>query len=787
MNDTDFQMKIMTLCEEALSYEVGQREAYLDKVCTNDSALRNAVDKLIATVDRTSDFLQPAAEEVEFEAGEMVGDYRIVRNLGSGGMGNVYLAEREAEGYSQRVALKIMRTYLQSSDMISRFDEERRILARLHHPYIARLIDGGTTEKGLPYLVTELVEGIPIDKFCDVHRLTVNQRLDLVQKVALALQSAHQNLVVHSDLKPGNILVTDDGIPKLLDFGIAKLVKPVSAEKPDTSGTTDLVALTPDYASPEQIAGDVVTTISDVYSLGVLTYSLLVGETPYAFVAAPRAELMKRMETTVIRSPSEHVQSLRTPAWGDTIAGNRQTTLAKLSRRFNGDLDAILLKALRTSAQDRYPSALIFANDLKSFIRGMPVLAKGDATSYRLRKFVGRNRFSVAAGAAGLLALVAGLGVSMWQAHIAEKRFSDLHGFAETVIYEMHDEIANLPGGTEARRLMTRESIHYLDRLAQDAGSDRGLQLDLSKAYKRLGDVLGNPTNSNLGDVASAVDSYEKALAIAQKLSKGVEDDVVIERHKAIVHEGMADVLSWTGDLDGALTHSVQSQELFKSLVGNYPDAGVAVISVVISGVKRGDLLGHPSFPNLGRARDALQSYRDALVTITPLVESDNKPKGTLRYFAMLHERIGTMLSQAEQYPEALEHFETSLEIREQQAVNDPANANTRRDAAIAREKIGDVRLASGDAQAALPYYQDALTVYRSLAETDKENANAARTLAIGLENVSDALLAAGDSSAARVHFEEILAIRRELVANDSENQRLALELERVIDRANAL
>ena len=787
MNDTDFQKRVLVLCEEALTHEPDDRRAFLDGACDNDTEMRIAVEKLMATVEQTSDFLRPATEELNYEAGDMVGEYRIVRNLGRGGMGSVYLAEREAAGYSQRVALKVMRTHLQSTDMINRFDEERRILARLHHPYIARLMDGGTTEQGLPYLVTELVEGVPIDTFCDEQRLTVKERLKLVQKVALGIQSAHQNLVVHSDLKPGNILITEDGIPKLLDFGIAKLVRPVSANDPQETMTIDLLALTPDYASPEQIAGDVVTTTSDVYSLAVLTYRLLVGETPYVIKAAPRADMIEALENTSIPLASRHVLALRKMAFVETIADNRQTTSAKLSRQLSGDLDTVLLKALDSDPQQRYSSALMYANELKHFCDGMPISAGGDAAAYKIRKFIGRHRFSVAAGCAALLALVGGLGISIWQAHIAERRFDDLQGFAETVMFDLHDEIADLPGGTSARQLMTRESLHYLDRLAKDAGGDRALQLDLSRAYKRLGDVLGNPTNANLGDVESAVDSYEKALAIAEDLSTGFKYDAKIVRQKALVHEKIADVLTWKGKLDDALTHSLQSREIFESLATRFPDDHQHVMSVAISRVKLGDMLGHPSFPNAGKKAEALEEYQEALAAITPLSDASDSPMRTRRYLALIHERVGTMLSEVNQFDDALIHFETSLTVREQLAALQPANANSRRDVAIAHEKIGDLSLARGDAQNAIRLYEQALVMYRALAKSDPDNTNAVRTLAIGLENLAEALLVAGDTQAARGYFSEIIDIREALVERNPDNERLTSELEQIVVRANSL
>lgn len=786
MTDADFQKRVMVLCEEVLSIAEAERTAFLDTACADEPQLRTAVEKLMRTLANTSDFLTPVSEESVLEEGDQVGDYRIRRSLGRGGMGTVYLAERVGQGYSQQVALKIMRTHLRSSDMISRFNEERRILARLHHPYIARLMDGGTTEEGLPYLVTELIEGVPIDQYCREQRLSIRQRLELLQRVALGLQSAHQNLVVHSDLKPGNILVTEDGIPKLLDFGVARLAQASDAER-EAIDTDSLVALTPEYASPEQLAGEPVTTVSDVYSLGVLTHVLLVGETPYPLTSASRSTLVQQLSKLPPVLASQHVQHLREPALAGQVADARRQSIVALAKALSGDLDAIVGKALSRAPTERYPSALVFANDLKHFCRGQPVLAVADSSAYRVKKFIGRNRFSVAAASLALLALCGGLAASLWQAHIAGKRFDDLHGFAETVIFDFHDEIADLPGGTAARQLMTRESLHYLDRLAEDAGGDVELQLDIARAYKRLGDVLGNPTNANLGDVGSAIDSYTKSLNIVENLSPRALTDAGVVRQTALVHEKLGDTLAWTGDLEGAATHAARSFAIFEQLLDTHPDKNQAIMSVAISGVKRGDLLGHPSFPNLGRQQEALTAYRTALDTITPLAEQADASRRTRRYHALIQERVGTMLSHFGDYEGALAHFRTSLELRELMSREDPGNANAQRDVAIAREKLGDVRLASGDASASLPYYEEALAAYRALSQSDPQNANASRTLAIGLENLADAYIALGNRREARVLFDELLTIREALVEQNPANERFRSELEGLRTRAEAL
>lgn len=783
MNDPTRQRRVLDLCDATLEQPAADRDAFLAAQCGEDEALRSSVEALMAAVEASGRFLARPSLPPALTPGTRIGAYRIERRMERGGMGEVWLAQRDTEGFTQQVALKVLRTHLRSADMIARFDEERRILAGLNHPYIARLIDGGTTGDGLPFLVMELVEGQPIDEYCDARKLGINDRLKLVEKVALAIQSAHQNLVVHRDLKPSNILITHDGIPKLLDFGIAYLVGPRARRT--HSGETR--AFTPEFASPEQIAGDDVTTASDVYSLGVLTYLLLVGKTPFDLDGVPHEELPGAFETLTVPPPSTRVASLRDTREMREVAARRGTRPARLARHLAGDLDAILTKALRRDPAKRYVSAYAFANDLERCGKRLPVAARGDALSYRLGRFVSRYRLSVAAGTAAVVALAAGLAASLWQAHLAERRFEDLRGFAETVIYDVHDEIAELPGATVARQLITREALHYLDRLARDAGRDRELWRDLSMAYKRLGDVLGNPTNANLGDVGGALDSYRKALTIAERLSDGVADDPSIERHKAIVHEKMADVYAWQGDMDSALAHSRQSLTRFQAILQQDPEAPKAGMSVAISHVKRGDLLGHPSFPNAGRPVEALANYNEALTRMAALAGAPDSDYGSRRYLALIHERIGTMQSDAGHYDVARAHFETSLTLREALVAERADQADSRRDVAVAYEKLGDVRLASGEAAAALPFYAKALTIYRELDKADPDNAHAARTLAIGLENLGEAQLAAGDAGAARASFAEALDIRRALVERNPDNERLGRELARVETRVAEL
>ncbi|HNC99766.1 MAG TPA: serine/threonine-protein kinase, partial [Myxococcota bacterium] len=350
--------------------------------------------ELIEAAEGAGSFLEEAPLSM---AGRRIGPYRLTGELGEGGMGVVYLAERVDQAFEQKVAVKVLRRGLESTEMQARFRRERQILARLEHPNIARILDGGTTEDGVPWLGMELVDGEPIDQWCDQRRLSVDERLRLFQKVCAAVDYAHRNLVVHRDLKPSNILVTDAGEPKLLDFGIAKVLLEGSDLSETRSGPT---AMTPRYASPEQVRGQSVTTASDVYTLGVILYELLTGQAPYTLKTAQPAELERVIGQELPAAVS--VAVLR--AGSSTPTGESP---ARLARRLRGDLDTILEKALAKEPERRYASVQQLQEDLDRHLGGLPVLARRDSRGYRLGRFVQRNLPWVITGSAFMIFLLA--------------------------------------------------------------------------------------------------------------------------------------------------------------------------------------------------------------------------------------------------------------------------------------------------------------------------------------------------------------------------------------------
>ena len=413
------------LLDEALDLPAEARAAWVEGLAESFANLKPTLRELFTheATAQTDDFLAalprftslgedkflPSA--AQFEEGAVVGPYRLLRELGQGGMGAVWLAERTDGVLKRTVALKLPLLSVHNKALAERFVRERDILAQLVHPNIARLYDAGVTSTGQPFLALEFVEGVLLTEYCDVQRLPVRSRIDLFLQVVAAVQYAHGNLVVHRDLKPSNILVTAQAQVRLLDFGIAKLLLEGEAKETELTQVGGR-ALTPDYASPEQILGQAVTTASDVYSLGVVLYELLCGHRPYRLKRDSRAALEEAILAADPVMPSH-------AAFTDAIAQARSTTTRKLPQALAGDLDTIVLKALKKNAAERYATADAFAQDIERYLKGEVVLARPDSAWYRTRKFLWRNKVAAIATAAVFVALAAGLGVALWQARIA--------------------------------------------------------------------------------------------------------------------------------------------------------------------------------------------------------------------------------------------------------------------------------------------------------------------------------------------------------------------------------
>jgi len=524
--------RVDELFQRLIELPPDQRREMLDREC-EDEEVRARVMKLLDADDATTGATalreelrqeQPRSQRPseDFIGTVVDGRFRVRRVIGRGGMGVVYLAERTDIGSNRPVALKVVRRGIDTEEVLERFRSEQRVLDTLTHPGIARVLLAGTTDDGRPYLAMEYVEGLPIDEYCDTQELGIEERLDLFVKVCEAVHYAHQNLVVHRDIKPSNILVTPGGEPKLLDFGIAKLLNPQFQGVAITEGERG--PMTPEYASPEQVRGEPVTTATDVYQLGILLYELLTGHRPYEFPKRIREQMYQvicesepERPSTIVTRPVETLQSdgttKSTPA--EEIARLRESRVAYLRRRLSGDLDNIVLMALRKSARRRYASAEQFATDIRRHRGRLPVIARPDTVIYRVGKFVARNRVGVATAATIALLLLGGAVAvtAFWQQAERQRERAVARGdLLESMVrgyFDHHDEIADLAGSTLAREALVTTSTRVLDQLAVDAAIEPELLGPLvAEGHLKLGRLLSVDEAS----ISRAIESYNRAL-----------------------------------------------------------------------------------------------------------------------------------------------------------------------------------------------------------------------------------------------------------------------------------
>ncbi len=773
--DTARYARVKALFLDALDQPSTARATWLAAAC-DDPALRDEVATLLAAHDDAEGsgrldrplFDRPTADPADardYWAGRMVGPWRLAERLGAGGMGTVYRAERADGTYERTVAVKLLRPGNDIEALAGRLRAERRLLARLEHPLIARLYDGGVTEDGLPYLAMELVHGEPVTAYAEARGLGVEARLRLFRQVCEAVAYAHRALVVHRDLKPSNVLVTEeDGRPnvKLLDFGIAKLL---DARGEDTSRdfTPTTAALTPAYAAPEQVRGRPATTATDVYSLGVLLYELLVGQRPYDLAGQSPAEV----ERLVCEAEPE------------------RPSVAAASPRLRGDLDTIVMKALAKEPDRRYPTADALSEDLRRYLDGLPVRARPATAGYRMGKFVRRHRVSVAAAGTVLLALVGGLGTALWQAHeaheaaaLAGRRFDTAREAARALIFDVHDAVETLPGSTPVREVIVSRALDYLDRLTLEAGDDATLRLDLAQAYLRVGNVQGNPNNSNLGRLQDALTSYRRGLALLPARTPVDSLGLAVTHLRAVLLEKLGDVYAHLGRPDSALAHFDRARALFRQNAEADPDNPDRLVALAIGHLKRGDYTGNPNFPNAGRPAEALPYYRTTLDLLYRVRRRDTTDVQATRLIGVGYERLGSIYSLEGDFARAREAYRESKDIRDRLHAAFPNDAELHRDAAVAHEKLGLTYQAEGRLEEARSELEAAYAGYLALAKVDPRDVNAQVTLAVN-EMQRGALMASpdlpsfGDRTAARALYRRALDRLRAVTALDSTNARV--------------
>jgi non-specific serine/threonine protein kinase/serine/threonine-protein kinase len=728
-----------------------------------------------------------------------LGPYRLIREIGHGGMGTVYLGVRDDDAFQKRVAIKVLRRGMDTDSIVRRFRHERQILASLEHPFIASLLDGGSTSDGRPYFAMEYVEGQPIVDYCDTRRLDTPARLALFRHVCTAVQYAHQNLVIHRDIKPANVLVMADGTPKLLDFGIAKLLNPELGGQTLAPTAPGLQLMTPEYASPEQVRGEAVTTASDVYSLGVLLYELLAGRLPYRLTSRSQADIVRIVcESEPIR-PSTAITLIdrdpagEAPPTGEPVVesgeatkrGRRVTVDAdRLRRQLAGDLDTIVLKALSKEPQRRYASVDQFAEDVRRHLAGLPVMARKDTWGYRTTKFVRRNRAIVGAGVITFAVLVAGVIATTWQARVAraeraraEQRFGDVRQLAHAFLFDFHDSIADLEGSTPARKLVVTKGLEYLDRLAGDAGDRVDLRRDIAAAYVKVGDVQGRPFTPNLGDTAGALASYRKAVALYESITGDAARAEAVRRDLALAYVHLSDVLAAAGKTADSLSFAQKGLAIERELSSDPTDSPEARRALVASYNRVGDMLAAT-----GNVTAALEHRRTALAIMEAVAAAAPQDPANIRQLGVAYHKLGNTLGNPNapnvgDATGALAALERSAEIFRNASAQFPSNATFRRNHAVAESNVADVLFAMKRVDEGLARERRSLAVYEAQAAADPANAVAQNDLAMGFSKMAQFLDATGQTAAGLASQQRATDIHRRLTVADPGSSDMKKEL----------
>ena len=794
--------------------------AFLDEICAGDEQLRREVDSLLKFQEDASEFIEKPALHIAAESflgqglyrtGQIIGDYEILSLIGSGGMGEVYLAEDRQ--LRRKVALKLVRRGMSSEDIIRRFQREERLLAGLNHPNIAQLYGSGVTADEVPFFAMEFVEGVPIDEYCNERRLPISMRLELFRKVCGAVHYAHQHLVVHRDVKPSNILVTADAEPKLLDFGIAKLVE--ADPSPDLARTiTELRALTPEYASPEQIRGESVTTATDIYSLGVVLYGLLTGHKPYR-LKSPRAdELSRAICEDEPTKPSTAVAKRD---------GNSKFEIRN-SKFLKGDLDNIVLMAMRKEPARRYASVAQFSEDIRRHMEGLPVRARKDTWNYRTGKFVHRHKVGVAAAVVIVLTLIGGIIAASWQANRAtaqaklaaqerdraERRFRDVRQLSNALLFEIAPKIERLEGATEARQSLLAQSLKYLDSLAAESGEDSALQSELAAAYEKIGDLQGNPRNPNLMVLTDALASYGKANAMRRRLLEKHPKDAQQRWLLANNYRVLGDLRWQTNEPAESQRDSEAAWALYTELLAEQPESPELRLGLARTNNDIGQL-----FSTNEKHADAIPYFAKAIAVTAELDQQFPNRIDILTSLAAAHQGMGNALSWTSKQKEgeaemakAIEIYEPlvaanpndsnlrselyrtyvmtssvyenvndalateyafkALKVAETAAEKDPANLRAKHYLAMAYSRVGVTMPNIGKAAESISYLEKAVTIFEVLAEKEAMNRRYKLQLGLALLRLGDSRHKAGDFNGALEDLEKSAVIYSQLVSSDA-------------------
>lgn len=806
--------KIKEVFHTAFDLPAVERAEFLAKY---DESLRCEVQKLFDASEEADNFIvEPAFVEVgfinenetDFYIGKQIDEYKILAEIGQGGMGTVYVAARADESFDKKVAIKLIKRGMDTMAILKRFVLERRILAQLEHPNIASLLDGGSTAEGLPYLVMEYIEGEPVTKFCDSHRFSIEERLKLFQKICAAVSYAHQNLVIHRDIKPSNILVTKDGTPKLLDFGIAKLLNPDWQVDTAEATATIFRIMTPEYASPEQIRGLAITTASDVYSLGVVLSELLTGKRPFAIGKNTNENKPQTQDENKQRSKTKNLKSLEF------------------------DLENIVNKSLSEEPERRYQTVQEFSEDIRRHLAGLPVTATADSTFYRLNKFVKRHRAGVFTSIFIVLTLLVSTTITFWQSIAArraqakaEQRFKQVRQLTNSFMFEFHDSIRDLPGSVGARELVLKKALEYLDSLAGEQTDDSSLKFELATAYKKVGDIQGRAQSSNLGDTKGGLESYQKAkgifadlhesdsgnsqyrvglaetyleISLVNQLTGDYENslgniqqalllfeeqiaadptDISSKTTLAHCYKIIGDLVASKGNLEGSMEYYRKDLETSESILKANPENEYAKGMLISAYDAIGTTLGNPNYTNLGNSEGALEAYRKQLDLCTEALSRDKNNVQKQHSQAFTLKNIGEVLTTMKDWENALENYRQSLTIYQNLTQADAKDAYINATFAYLQTNIGEALAETGKVKEALEYHHQAIEQLTKLTETDQENSTYLTYLARANQRKGDALVKAKRIEEAIEFYEKALKNDEQMANEDIENMDIRLAL----------
>ena len=727
------------------------RAAWVEAQSAYDRATRDEVKSLLAAERTHQDLcsIQQAANSppsAPERLSERFGPYRTESLLGRGGMSAVYLARRVDGQFEQTVALKVLATHLVGEEFAQRLRVERQLLATLTHPNITTLLDGGVSASGDPYLVMEYVEGQPLDRYCDQAKLTIEARIHLFLQVCEAVDFAHRNLVLHRDLKPGNILVTSEGAVKLLDFGTASLM----AEHPEKAATGARM-MTPRYASPEQLRGERITIASDIFSLGVVAYELVAGSWPFGDPNSLVSELRRAVGDSSASLPHTVVT--------EEIAARRAVSTEHLARMLRSDLAAILLKCLSLDAAERYRTVRDLAEDLRGYVAGRPVSARSLTLAYRARRFVARNRWRVVLTAAmiGVVAAAAVYGIERRAGE--QRRLAQLRELDQSYLTEIYREVATLAGSSKARLLIVDRTRKNLDQLLAEQPEDRKIRQALAEAYIQFADIQGEPFAISLGDTAGALESYRKAEKLALALGNASVQAVgTVVRARL----GIAQIQVRAGQYADAVKTLEAVIQPARGLWESGVHQEVAGRSPAILYLRANVLLGHAMLRSadvdrsVPGVKQALSQFQRT-VSLAEQIEAQD-PTGTpagmySEYAGYASELIGDFTGDRQYYRTALSSFERYANAARKNLAANPGPKN-QRDVADALVDLGWCWHLYGDQDAALRALNEALARMEPVSRADPDSREARQDLASVYFRLGAVEISAGRLATGMTHLE---------------------------------